>query len=143
MPRLRNLGRFIVLFAALSAVGASLLIFLIPQTITIETATTVAGGAGVVERFTEQQSWYQVQGLWGSLVLVLFAGFYLLAYRSALKENFLTLVVMSLAGIALTYITGFSIGLFYFPAAAGLFLGMLLMVVSRNAPPRSQTTNGT
>jgi len=131
-----------VLFAALWAVGASLFIFLIPQTITIESATPVPDGTGIGERFTEQQSWYQAQGLWGSLVLVLFAGFYLLAYRSALKANYTALALMSLVGIALTIITGFSIGLFYFPAAAGLLLGMLLMVFTRNVPPHSQTSNG-
>jgi len=143
MHRLRDAGKFIVLFAALSAVGASLLIFFTPQTITIESATTVPGGTGVVERFTQRQSWYQAQGLWGSIVLVLFAGFYLLAYRSAVKGNFLALAIMSIVGIALTFISGFSIGLFYLPAAVGLFIGMLLMVVSRNVPPRSRTSNGT
>ena len=52
MHRLRDPGKFIVLIAALSAVGASLLIFFTPQTITIESSTTVANGTGVVERFT-------------------------------------------------------------------------------------------
>lgn len=143
MHRLRDPGKFIVLIAALSAVGASLLIFFTPQTITIESSTTVANGTGVVERFTQKQSWYQAQGLWGSLVLVLFAGFYLLAYRSSVKGNFLALAIMSIVGIALTFVSGFSIGPFYLPAAVGLFIGMLLMVVSRNVPPRSKTSNGT
>ncbi len=85
----------------------------------------------VVEFFTRQQSWYEAQGLWGVLVLVIFSGFYLLALRVAWRGKYRALAVMGVVAIALSIVAGFSIGAAYFPAALGLFIGALVLLSSR------------
>jgi len=115
-----------VAIAAAWAVGASFYIFFSPVTISGVTATLRRDSSEVVEVFTRQQSWYEAHGLWGVLVLVIFSAFYLLALRVAWKGKDRALVVMGVVAIALSIVTGFSIGAAYFPAALGLFIGALL-----------------
>jgi len=64
----------------------------------------------IVEVFTRQQSWYEAQGLWGVLVLVIFSAYYLLALPLARRGNAKGLIIMAVVGIAFSVITGFSIG---------------------------------
>jgi hypothetical protein len=80
----------------------------------------------VVEVFTRQQSWYEAQGLWGVLVLVIFSGFYLLALRVAWRGSYKALMVMGIAAVMLSIVTGFSIGAAYLPSALGLCIGALV-----------------
>ena len=119
-------GKIIVAIAAAWAVGASLYIFFSPVTISGVTGTLRRDLSEVVEVFTRQQSWYEAQGLWGVLVLVIFSGFYLLALRVAWRGQYRALTVMGVVAIALSIVTGFSIGAAYLPAALGLFIGALL-----------------
>ena len=119
-------GKTIVGIAAAWAVGVSLYILLSPVTISGVTATLWRDSSEVVEVFTRQESWYEAQGLWGVLVLVIVSGFYLLALRVAWKGKYRVLAVMGVVAIALSIVTGFSIGAAYLPAALGLFIGALL-----------------
>jgi len=85
----------------------------------------------VVEAFTQRQSWYQAQGLWGFLSLVFFSGLYLLAVRLAWSGNHIALAIMSVTAVALSIITGYSIGGAYLPAALGLLIGTLMFLSSK------------
>ena len=124
-------GKFIVAIATAWAVGASLYIFYSPMTISGVRGTLLRDSSEVVEVFTRQQSWYEAQGLWGVLVLVIFSSFYLLAFRVAWRGKYTTLAVMGVVAIALSIVSGFSIGAAYLPAAFGLFIGALLLLSSR------------
>ena len=79
-------GKFIVAIAAVWAVGASFYIFFSPVTISGVTGTLRRDSNEVVEVFTRQQSWYEAQGLWGVLVLVIFCGLYILAVRLVFED---------------------------------------------------------
>jgi hypothetical protein len=122
-------GKFIVAMAAVWAVGASLYIFFSPVTISGMTATLRRDSSEVVEVFTRQQSWYEAQGLWGVLGLVIFCGLYILAVRLAWSGKYRALVILSVFAIGLSILTGFSIGAAYLPAALGLFVGALILLI--------------
>ena len=113
------------------AVGASLYIFFSPVTISGVRGTVRRDLSEVVEVFTRQQSWYETQGLWGVIVLVIFGGFYLLALRVAWRGKYRALAIMGVVAVALSIVSGFSIGAAYLPAALGLFIGALLLLSSR------------
>jgi hypothetical protein len=123
-------GKIIVAVAAAWAVGASLYIIFSPVTISGVTATLRRDSSEVVEVFTRQQSWYEAQGLWGVLVLVIISGFYLLALRVALRGNYKALMVMGIVAVMLSIVAGFSIGAAYLPSALGLCIGALLLLSS-------------
>jgi len=124
-------GKFLVVLAAVWAVGVSLYIFFSPITIHSITATTVSGGSESVEASTLTKSWYQVQGIWGIFVLVLFAGLYVVALYLAWRSAYLALAILSLVALTLSYLAGFSIGLFYLPSVVGLLIGTVLLWLSR------------
>ena len=124
-------GKFIVAIAAIWAVGASLCIFLMPVSVHGVTDLMLRDSSAVVEAFTRKQSWYQAQGLWGVLWLVFFSGLYLLAVRLSWSGNHIALAIMSVTAVALSIVTGFSIGGAYLPAALGLFIGTLMFLSSK------------
>ncbi len=74
---------------------------------------------------------YEVQGLWGSFVLVVFTGIYILAIPLLWRIAYPVLVILSILALAFSYLTGFTIGGFYMPAGVGLFIGMLILVFAR------------
>ncbi len=125
-----NFGKLTVAIAAAWGVGASLYIFFSPVTISGVTSTLFRDSSEVVRAFTRQQSWYEAQGLWGVLVLLIFSGFYLLAARLAFRGNNKGLLIMSVVALVLSVVAGFSIGGVYLPAALGLFIGALLLLSS-------------
>ena len=124
-------GKLIVAIAASWAVGASLYIFSSPVSVRGATSIMLRDSSTVVEAFTRDQSWYEARGLWGILWLVLFSGLYLLAVRAAWRGNDIALAIMSVTAVALSIVTGFSIGGAYLPAALGLFIGALMFLSSR------------
>jgi hypothetical protein len=137
MQKLNFSGKFLVALSAILAVGVSLFIFFSPLTIHNVTATSVTGGSERVETTTLTQSWYQVQGLWGVIVLVLFAGLYIGAFYLARQSAYRTLAILSLVALILSYLAGFSIGLFYLPSALALLVGTGLLWLSRSMSLRS------
>ena len=132
MRKLIYVGKFFVAISALWAIGASLYILLAPisgQGVTLR--RNFGEQRSVVETFTTEQSWYEAQGLWGVVVLVIFAGLYLLAVHFAWRSSYIALTVLSVIAIALSIVTGFSIGGLYFPAAVGLFIGAMIFLCYR------------
>ena len=124
-------GKLIVAIAATWTVGASLYIFSSPVSVHGVKELLLHDSTTVVEVFTREQSWYEAQGLWGIFWLAFFSGFYLLAVRVAWKGNHIALAILGVAAIALSIVTGFSIGGAYLPAALGLFIGALMFLSSR------------
>jgi hypothetical protein len=124
-------GKLIVAIAATWAVGASLYVFSSPVSLHGVTDLMLRDSSTVVEAFTREQSWYEARGLWGILWLVLFSGLYLLAVRAAWRGNHIALAIMSVTAVALSIVTGFSIGGVYLPAALGLFIGSLMFLLSK------------
>ncbi len=125
-------GKAIVAIAASWAIGASLYIFFSPISVQVVTASGIFGDSStVVETFTKEQSWHEAQGLWGVFVLVIFSGLYLLAVRLAWRSNYVALAFVSVTAVALSIITGFSIGGVYLPAALGLFVATLMFLSSK------------
>ncbi len=124
-------GKLIVAIAASWAVGASIYIFSSPVSVHGVTGLMLRDTSTVAEAFTREQSWYEAQGLWGILWLVVFSGLYLLALRVALRGNHIALAMVSVTAVALSIVTGFSIGSAYLPAALGLFIGTLMILSSK------------
>ena len=129
-------GKLIVAIAATWAVGASLYIFSSPMSVHGVTDVLLRDGSTVVEAFTREQSWYESQGPWGTLWLAYFSGLYLLAVRVAWKGNHIALAIMTVTAVALSIVTGFSIGGAYLPAALGLFVGTLMFLSSKLLRPQ-------
>jgi hypothetical protein len=125
-------GKLIVVISATWAVGASLYIFSLPVSVHGVTDIVFRDSSTVVEAFTREQSWYEVQGLSGTLWLVFFSGLYLVAVRVAWNGNHTALAIMSVTAVALSVVTGFSIGGAYLPAALGLFIGSMMFLSQEN-----------
>ena len=124
-------GKLLVAIAATWAVGASVYIFSSPVSVQGKREFMLRDSSTVVEAFTRDQSWYQAQGLWGILWLIFFSGLYLLAVRVAWKGNHIALASTSMMAVALSIVTGFSIGGAYLPAALSLFIGTLIFLSSK------------
>ena len=131
MAKIFVISRVLALSAAAWAVLVSLYFLLTPIPLHTIPAAAVSGASESIESAVITQSWYQVQGLWGTVVLLLFAGFYVLALYLIWHSAVPALIIMSLAGITISYITGFSIGLFYLPSALALLLAASLLWISR------------
>jgi hypothetical protein len=63
--------------------------------------------------------------------ICLFCGLYLLALRFAWRANSAALAGVALAAVALSVITGFSIGIAYLPGALALALSAVVLATSR------------
>ena len=124
-------GRLIIVIAAAWEVGASLYIFHSPVTAHGVTGIMLRDSSEIVETFTRDQSWYEAQGLWGVLVLVIFSGLYLLSVRIAWRGNYMALAIVCVVALALSIVAGFSIGGAYLPAALGLLIGTLVLLLCR------------
>ena len=126
-----KVGKLIVALAASWAIGASFYVFFSPISGQGVTSGGSRGSGVIVETFITEQSWYEAQGLWGDFVLLVFAAVYLVAVRLAWRSNFIALAILSLITVALSVITGFSIGGIYLPAALALFIGALIFLSSK------------
>jgi hypothetical protein len=129
--RLAPIGYALILAAALWAVAVSLVIFFTPVQIHEISATIVPGGDQEQQETTQYASWYQVQGLWGTILLVIFAGLYILAVYLRRQSKILLLGILSVVTLALSYLAGLSIGMAYLPAALALLVGMILSALAR------------
>lgn len=124
-------GKLIVAIAATWAVGASLYIFSVPVSGHGVTGVMMPNSGIVVEAIAKEQSWYETHGLWGTLWLVFFSGLYLLAIQVAWSGNYTGLAIISVIAVALSVVTGFSIGGAYLPAGLGLFIGTVMLLSSK------------
>lgn len=131
-----RVGKAIVAIAATWAVGASLYIFLSPVSAHGVKGVMFHDSGTIVDVMTREQSWYEAQGLWGTFWLVFFSGLFLAALHLAWRGNYAGLVILGMLAVALSVVTGFSIGGAYLPAALGLFIASLLLLTSRLVPAR-------
>lgn len=127
---LKTWGLRLAALAAILGVLASAVILLTPMRIHSITTTAAAGqGETSVESIT-RQSWYQVQGWWGVAVVLIFGGLYAGGYALARRSAAIPLALLSVLLLAVTYLAGFSIGLFYLPAAMTLAAGSICLLIS-------------
>jgi hypothetical protein len=130
---MRSLVNFPLAFSALWSWLASLWIFF---NIGGTRVTESIDATGRTQTAVEQLTWFQTQGWWGVIILLIFMMLYtspLYFYRR--QRSFLA-ILFALACIGLTLLAGLSIGPFYLPAAAVLMVGILLHLVVGNVPKR-------
>jgi hypothetical protein len=134
---LRNLTSAVFLFAAISSLAAGTWLLFTPYSVQSMTTTGSPAGAAVVTESMEQVSFYQLQGAWGLFVLVVFTLLYssgFIFYRS--DHPWLAALSSGLA-LALTGLSGFSIGPAYLPAAVAAMIGLSLILFHAILPPSS------
>ena len=131
MKYLNKLDLYLFAFAAFWSIGASLYLLLSPVTIYGITATSTTNGSDAAEEFTRQVSWYAVQGMWGVIVLVVFALLFSIVAFLAFKRMYLALAAASILAVVLTFLAGFSIGPIYLPAVLGLLLAWIVLGIAR------------
>lgn len=130
MRNLVAIARLLFIFAALWSLGASAYWLLSPVTIHEIRASSVAGGSQSVEELSRQASWYEVQGLWGVIVLLVFALLYGSISFFAIKDQRLALAIASLLATAFTLLSGLSIGPLYLPALLAVCVAWLILGIA-------------
>ena len=137
-----KLYRIPFLLAAMWAIGAGIYLLLSPTVIhqvivrpTIVRLTS-ADGSQTIEELSRQASWYEVQGVWGVIVLLIFALLYSSTALLASRKRLVALAIASSLALMLTVLAGFSIGLLYIPALLMVVVGWLTLglakIVRRN-----------
>ena len=139
-----KLYRIPFLLAAMWAIGAGIYLLLSPTVIhqvivvrpTIVLGLTSADGSQTIEELSRQSSWYEVQGVWGVIVLLIFALLYSSTALLASRKRLVALAIASSLALMLTVLAGFSIGLLYIPALLMVVVGWLTLglakIVRRN-----------
>ena len=141
MQFIDRLYRIPFLLAALLAIGASIYLLLSPTTSQEFVATTSANGSKTIEELSRQASWYEVQGVWGVVVLLVFALLYSSTAYLALRNRLVALAIASALALMLTILAGFSIGLLYIPALLTVVVGWLALGLGKMVRGRRQTPN--
>jgi len=141
MQTIDRLYRIPFLLAALLAIGASIYFLLSPTTIQEVVATTSANGSQTIEELSRQASWYEVQGVWGVVVLLIFALLYSSTAYLALRNRLVALAIASASALMLTILAGFSIGPLYIPALLMVVVGWLTLGLGKMVRSRSQTSS--
>ena len=131
MRSIDNLYRIAFLFAAIWAIGAGIYLLLSPTTIQEGVATISADGGQTIEEFSRQASWYEVQGVWGVMVLLIFALLYSSTAYLAWRNRVVALAIASSLALMLTVLAGFSIGLVYIPALLTVVVGWLTLGLAK------------
>ncbi len=124
MPFFERPHQIPFVIAGLWSFGASL--FLLASPMTIHGMTGADDGPGVVE-FVRQASFYEIQGLWGVFVLLIFAFVFALTGLFAVRDRTVGLAATSLLAVTLTCLALFSIGAAYLPAAFAVLAGWLVL----------------
>ena len=131
-----NLYRLPFLLGAIWAIGAGIYLLLSPMVIQVIVGTTSADGSQTIEELSRQASWYEVQGVWGVIVLLIFALLYSSTALLASRKRLVALAIASSLALMLTVLAGFSIGLLYIPALLMVVVGWLTLglakIVQRN-----------
>ena len=131
-----KLYRIPFLLAAMWAIGAGIYLLLSPTVIQVIAWTTSADGSQTIEELSRQSSWYEVQGVWGVIVLLIFALLYSSTALLASRKRLVALAIASSLALMLTVLAGFSIGPLYTPALLMVVVGWLTLglakIVRRN-----------
>jgi cell division protein FtsW (lipid II flippase) len=122
-----NLPRNLLILAAILALIASIIILYSSSLIT----QTTVNEDGTEETVVSQQSWYQVQGDWGVITVLIFAIVYVLPYYLSSKDLLAPAAFFAILALVLTWLAGFSIGFYYLPAAGALFLSYIALGVGK------------
>jgi len=136
-----RIGRTLLLAAGLWSIAAGIYLLLTPMTVQEITASATADGAQTTEQITRQVSWYQVQGLWGVFILIVFAALYASIGLFARRHHLVAAALASLAATTLTFLAGFSIGPFYLPATLAVLLGWLALGIGKFVRPEGGLTS--
>ena len=131
MRSIDNLYRIPFLFAAIWAIGAGIYLLLSPTTVQEIVATTSADGGQTIEELSRQVSWYEAQGVWGVIVLLIFALLYSSTAFFSLRNRLVALAIASSLALLLTVLAGFSIGLLYIPALLMVVVGWLTLGLAK------------
>jgi hypothetical protein len=121
------LVRIPFLFSALWSIGVGLYLLLTPQTIVEQVAVSTPGSTETSEEIVRQVSWYQVQGLWGVIVLVV-----------VFTQRMIAAAITSLLAVGLVYLAGLSIGPLYLPALLGVVVGWAFLGFARLTGERKE-----
>ncbi|MCH7611611.1 MAG: hypothetical protein IIB10_13115 [Chloroflexi bacterium] len=140
MQTIDRLYRIPFLLAALLAIGASIYFLLSPTTIQEVVATTSANGSQTIEELSRQASWYEVQGVWGVVVLLIFALLYSSTAYLALRNRLVALAIASASALMLTILAGFSIGPLYIPALLMVVVGWLTLGLGKMVRRKKQAS---
>ncbi|MCI0854881.1 MAG: hypothetical protein J4N91_10710 [Chloroflexi bacterium] len=140
MQTIDRLYRIPFLLAALLAIGASIYFLLSPTTIQEVVATTSANGSQTIEELSRQASWYEVQGVWGVVVLLIFALLYSSTAYLASRNRLVALAIASASALMLTILAGFSIGPLYIPALLTVVVGWLTLGLGKMVRRKKQAS---
>lgn len=130
---MRNLIRIPLAFSSLWSFLAGLWIFLNAGGTRV---TETIDSRGFSETTVEQLSFYQTQGWWGIVILLVFVTLYTAPIYFYQRRRTGLFILFALAAMALTLLAGFSVGPPYLPAAAVLIVALLLHLVVGNVPKR-------
>ncbi|MCH8340376.1 MAG: hypothetical protein IIA51_02305 [Chloroflexi bacterium] len=140
MQTIDRLYRIPFLLAALVAIGASIYFLLSPTIIHEIVATTSADGSQTVAELSRQASWYEVQGVWGVVVLLIFALLYSSTAYLASRNRLVALAIASASALMLTILAGFSIGPLYIPALLTVVVGWLTLGLGKMVRRKKQAS---
>jgi hypothetical protein len=140
MRSLNGFKRLFFIFAALWSIGASIYLLLTPVTVQEVIAEGFASGEESIEQVSRQVSWYEVQGLWGVFVLIIFALLFSSIGVFATRSRHGALAIFSFLAITLTILATFSIGPLYFPAVLAVSVGWILLGLEKVLGLRDQTS---
>jgi hypothetical protein len=117
--------RFLMTAAALLGLLAG--VFVMTSTSELREYVISADGEGFEE--VSQPSWFESQGWWGVLDILIFAAIFFGPYWFYTRNNLLMSAIFSTAVIFLTYLAGFSVGAYYIPAAIVVLMALVLLVI--------------
>lgn len=137
---LLKIAKVALLLAAIWAVSISLYIFFTPLQVESITATDVQSNNISAEVEIQEVSWYEVQGVWGTVVLAIFAVMYTGAATLVWRHKHIAGGVWISLAFIMTYLAGFSVGPFYLPSAVLAAIGGLLLLISALFPARIGAT---
>ncbi len=115
---------WIMLVAVFLALAAALWLALSPAA--YQGVSITAGSSGGLEETTTQASLIEENGRWVIALLALPIGFALLALLGALVRRRLLVLISAIALLTFSIVAGFSIGLYFAPAAVALVVAAAL-----------------
>ncbi|MCI0891813.1 MAG: hypothetical protein J4N65_04530, partial [Chloroflexi bacterium] len=84
--------------------------------------------------------WYEVQGVWGVVVLLIFALLYSSTAYLASRNRLVALAIASASALMLTILAGFSIGPLYIPALLMVVVGWLTLGLGKMVRRKKQAS---
>lgn len=113
-----------MLAAAWSVIAGLFIFFTFGATSVTE---TIESGSGVTQQTTSYLSWYESQGWWGIVILVIFALLFYGVLHFYRRDSIVWTVVFGVVAITLSVLAGFSIGAMYWLGSLAVLIGLLLL----------------